>query len=264
MNFKRQAIKTSFWGLLLGFSPLTHATLTAVFPPSVRPRAAVWLDQSRIFTAENSSQRSRPVWIHGGDSLASAWSNGSSLRLKIARGDKGPLPEPRTLPDVIESFPNPATTWYAGSRFGFGLLGALERHFQTPWVIVSTAIAGSLLVPDQSRVDSPSGNPFQHMMDTQNPDRVRLITFSLGNNDICDGHNPLAEHTQRVREDLARLRRTFPQATILPFQVIPVHAISRSIFAELEALPPSPGKTRVIEYCRKMWEEVCQIGRAHV
>lgn len=238
--------------LLLGAT--AEAQLTAVFPPSVRPRAGVWLDQKRIFDFETSEQKLRPVWIHGGDSLSSGWSNRGSLRSKIAQGEFRAIPEPRSVEDTINSLPLPESTWYAGSKFNNAVLGRLEEKFGSEWVIVSSAVAGARLYPLPVRQIS-IGDPIDMMLKAKTPERVKLVTFSLGNNDVCEG-NPMQDEAN-LRTRLRSIKTTYPNAVIVPFSVVPVRHVYKQIMDALKAEPQTTGRDRVIDYCEKMWSQVC-------
>lgn len=252
--------------LLVTLSAPALAVRTAVFPPEIRDiehaprdnRAAVWLDQGRVFNNEVPAETDRPIWIHGGDSLSSGWANRGTLRSKIARADQSEIPGPRSFQDIMESVPDPLSTWYAGTKINYGVLGILERAFSKPWVIISTALAGARLYPRPAQDPLSKENPLRFMAEVDHPERVRLITYSLGNNDICDGFDPTdAANQASLRADLRKLRERYPHAKIVPFEVVPVEQFYSRIQAALAQLPDTIGRQRVQEYCTQMWTNVC-------
>jgi hypothetical protein len=254
MRFSKQAFV--FMVVLTQISTPVHAVRTAVFTPEVRGRAAIWLDQDRILKAERGSDAQRSIWIHGGDSLSTAWSNGPSLRNKLLKAEQGPIAEPRSMQDFLSSLPDATRTWYAGSSYGYGILGRLESMFHQPWVILSTALAGAKITAFPRGDMRESEDPLQFLLDIKaNPERVKLITFSLGNNDLCDGDDPGA--LPGLPSKLDAIRTRYSKASVVPFAVIPVEHMYERIMNSLNALPPSPGKNRIIAYCQKTWESVC-------
>lgn len=250
-------LRPLFFSILTLSSVPAFAVRTAVFPPELKDRAAVWLDQKRIFDRETPADKTRPIWIHGGDSLSTAWSNGSSLRDKLARAEKQALPVARSMDDMLEHFPDAARTWYAGRSFDYAVFGALERMAGLgKWVIVSSALAGATATPRSSMDLRPGEDALEYMSLGQQPERVRLVTFSLGSNDICDGLNPIADEP-KFRDRLRKLVRVYPNAAVVPFKVTRVGSVRKQILDRLTGLPDSIGKRRVLDYCMTMWSGVC-------
>lgn len=245
--------------LLFAAGTPAFAMRTAVFPPEIRNRTSVWLDQGRVFQAETTdADRSRPIWIHGGDSISSGWANRGTLRGKVARADQTEIPGPRSFQDIMESLPDPLSTWYAGTKLNYGLLGMLDQAFKQPWVVISTALAGARIYPRAPQDPLSKEDPLRYMAEVDHPERVRLITYSLGNNDICDGFDPAdTTNEARFRQSLRTLRQRYPHATIVPFEVIPVEQFYSRIQSALAQLPDTLGRRRVQDYCTKMWKSVC-------
>lgn len=239
-------------------SQSAFAVRTAIFPAEIRNRATIWRDQDRIFNAETGEDTTRPIWVHGGDSLSSAWANGPSLRAKVTRAETSTLPQPRTTQDFLESLPDARKTWYAGSRYHYGVLGFLDALANRPWVIVSSALAGARFShrnPDDALADEDSVRYMTEIAPERRA-RVKLVTFSLGNNDVCDGLNPAvdrADFTARLRT----LKTAFPNTVIVPFMVMPVRRMYAGIMARLDALPPTLGRDRTKAYCQAMWQLAC-------
>jgi hypothetical protein len=143
--------------------------------------------------------------------------------------------------------PNASETWYAGSNLQDGLLGWLERQTEKEWVIFSTAIAGSRFIDDRFR-------PIDALLsvDPEEVHRVKLLTFSLGGNDLCRGTNPTSD-TESFAKTLEQIQATYPEAVIVPWKVPDVVEVRDSIFARLNSLPASLARDRVIQYCRQAW-----------
>jgi lysophospholipase L1-like esterase len=231
-------------------SSSAFAVRTAVFPATIRERAAIWLDQDRILKAEDPQAKTRPIWVHGGDSIATAWANGPTLRTRLAKAERMPLPVPGSIDDIMTNLPDPARTWYAGTAIEGGLLGALDRLWGSSWVVISSALGGAQATP---RGDE---DPLSYMTTVREPERVRLVTFSLGSNDVCEGNNPVTQDPQ-FGAKLGTIRATYPHALIVPFRVIRVRQLWMALNARLDTLPPSTGLDRVRAYCRAQWTRVC-------
>ena len=221
----------------------------AIFAVSLKPRTTLWYDQDRIFTAETESEKERPIWVHGGDSVGVGWGTQITLGERLAMAEAGEIPEAGTLRDLVSHYPSARYTWYAGSEINFGLLGFLERELSIPWVVVSSALAGA-------KLSAISANALDLMMQTQHPERVKLLTFSMGGNDVCENLDP-ARDPAEFQKKLSRLTKTFPLSTqIVPFDVPDMLEIRNLIMSRLEKLPDTPGKEKILSYCRKMWDEI--------
>ncbi|MBS1986122.1 MAG: SGNH/GDSL hydrolase family protein [Bdellovibrionales bacterium] len=241
--------------LALCLAPSAHAVRTAVFPPEIHSRTAIWIDQQRIFSAETPAERARPIWVHSGDSLSTAWSNTTNLRAQLARAEHEALPEALSIADYVEHLPDASMTWYAGSKINFGVLGALDAIGPLPWVVLSSALAGAKVT-----INPPDGpmneDSFAYMAQVDQPLRVKLVTFSLGTNDVCSSLDPSANEPA-LRARLQHLKSTLPNATIVPFNVVRITKVRKKIFDALDALPPSPGRDRLRTYCTNIWQKVC-------
>jgi lysophospholipase L1-like esterase len=245
-------LKNSFLALVL--SPLLsslpcQAFRTAIFSPELRSRTAVWLDQDRIFDAERGNETARPIWVHSGDSLASAWADQHTLREKLARAETEELPSPGSIADIFSELPSPRFTWYAGSDFNYGLLGDLDRQGLGPWVVLSSALAGARLTP--LRGEDALNVKIKH------PERVRLVTLSLGGNDLCQELDPAQDSStlDRIRAYKAGFSA---QAHYVAWAVPDLAKLQQSIAARIAKLPPTPGRERLASYCHDMWfENMC-------
>ena len=223
------------------------AQRTALFPESIRSQATVWRDQDRIFNKENAVEAQRPIWIHAGDSIATAWGTRATLKERIQVAEFNELPVPGQIQDLLQHFPKASETWYAGSQIDFGLFGWLQRTTHRDWLIVSTALAGA-------KLGKPSEDPLSFITQVKNPNRVKLLTFSLGSNDECDdldpAHDPVAfeKRLQVVKDFLP------PNTPIVAWDLPDIQTIKDSILKELDALPDSIGKRRMISYCKRSWD----------
>jgi len=227
------------------------ALRTALFPAKVRNRTAVWKDQDRIFNNETEIDKLRPVWIHSGDSIATAWSNSESLRDLLQRAEHSEIPQAGSVPDLFAHAPHPDHTWYAGTyvRNG-GLLQYLEAYSRSPWVLISTALAGATF-------SHHTPHTLKSVGEIKNLHRTKLFTVSLGGNDICAAQNPMDDPESDPRKLLAELNFKLPApAKKIAFIVPPVDQVFRRLKAELESLPNSISKSRVEVYCEEMWKTV--------
>src|SRR5687767_12688930 len=102
----QSVIRVSLVALIFLSDP-ARAVRTAVFPEEIRPRAAVWLDEARILSNETAVQSTRPVWVHAGDSLSTAWGNKHTLREKWQSAQTQEIPEAGSMEDIFSEIPSP-------------------------------------------------------------------------------------------------------------------------------------------------------------
>ena len=237
----------SLFSLLGLLSCTAFAFRTAPYDPVLRPRVAVWLDQDRILNTENANDKNRPIWVQSGDSLASSWSNQVTLRERLAQAQSKTIPMPGTMDDMQDNIPSYRFTWFAGSDFGFGFLGALEHSTEQQWVVISTALAGA-------RMSVVNGeDPLSLPLSVKQPERVKLFTMSLGGNDICQGRDPMAAKENSAAK-MDSLNQKFPNARKIVWKVPPLLNIRTAVFAALNALPPSPARDQMLTYCKASWD----------
>jgi lysophospholipase L1-like esterase len=228
-----------------------YALRTALFPSKIRDRSAIWKDQDRIFNAESETEKLRPLWIHSGDSIATAWSNSESLRDLLLRAEHSEIPQAGSVPDLFAHAPHPDHTWYAGTyvRNG-GLFQYLEAYSRTPWVLISTALAGATF-------SQHTPHTLKSIGEIKNLHRAKLLTVSLGGNDICSSQNPFNDPESDPRKLFADLSSKLPAATTkIAFVVPPVDQVFQMLKKELESQPDSIAKSRVEVYCQEMWQTI--------
>jgi lysophospholipase L1-like esterase len=243
--------KPIFLAFFILLSGQVKAVRTAVFPEKIRVRAAVWVDQNRVFSTETSADQKRPIWIHAGDSIATSWGNADTLADALKKAESSELPQPGTVPDLFSHLPDPDQTWYAGEQLARGgLFQFLESRSNQEWVLISTALAGSML--SQNKM-----NPLKLPLEVKNLERVKLVTFSIGGNDICSDLNPFLKRETDPSRLLFELKNSLPKDTVFAaLKIPPVSQMYQTISAQLEALPESPSKRKLQNYCKQMWEEI--------
>ena len=239
---------------------------TAVFEHDMRwKRGAVFADQSKIFDVENEIESKRPVWILGGDSLSASWANGGSMaeRLKDTAPDAGlddliKGEERGDMNDSINHGPQAEWTWYAGSHNGGGVLERLSLLTGEDWLIIATALTGVNFLPQRSSED----DPIEMIQNVQQPERVRVVSFSLGSNDICGGVNPAAKPDQ-LRAKLQKMKEHFSPETVFAIWDLPDYAAYRAyILKSVKDAPASPQQEKIYKYCQLQWDKYrCSFAR---
>lgn len=265
--------------LALGASLLAHArdpkkpikrqglpVRTATFEADLRwKRAAVLDDQAKLFANENADEQKRPIWILGGDSLSAAWANGGSLfdRLQSNEVDVGldeliKAEKYGDAKDNLEHGPQAYTTWYAGSANDGGVFERLNILTRQDWLIVATALTGVNFLPQRS----VERDPIRMIEEVSHPERVRLVSFSLGSNDICGGVNPAAD-PDFLREKLKKMKARFSPETTFVAWDLPDYAAYRSyILNAVKTAPPSKQQAKLAKYCELQWDQYrCNFAR---
>lgn len=232
---------------------------TATFEAEIRwKKAAVLADQAKIFANENPAEQKRPIWILGGDSLSAAWANGSTLaeRLESDAIDEG-LDELNKaekygdMADNIEHGPQANKTWYAGSSNDGGVLERLNLLRNEDWLIVATALTGVNFLPQKPA----ERDPIKMIEEVDHPERVRLVSFSLGSNDICGGVNPAA-NPKLLREKLQKMKSRFSADTTFAVWDLPDYAAYRAyILNAVKTAPSSPRQAKLAKYCQLQWDQ---------
>ncbi len=258
------------------FSSSAFAYRTAIFDESIKNRAVVWQDQKNIFTKETPKEKERPIWLHAGDSIATSYANQQTLKERLARAEEGPLSEPNTIEDYSAHFPSPRFTWYAGTEIGvafegselsvtsLGLLGWLDAKLSLAtqgvhkeWVLLSTALAGSYLSPFER------DNDLKAILQVKEPERVKLLSMSLGGNDLCASIDPLKDEQSvqekggvpLLRKKLQEIKAYFPNAKLVAWDIPNLKEVRDNLFVALSNLPASQGKERLQAYCMQQWTE---------
>jgi hypothetical protein len=234
------------------------AVRTAVFSDTQRYQAAIWQDQDRVFNAESTTElKARPIWIHTGDSIATGWANGATLFEQIRKAQNSELPQPGSVQDLFEHVPQYTKTWYAGTELqDKSLLNQLQKFSNKSWVIISTALAGSLF-------NDVAMNTLSVAPTVKNLDRVQLVTISLGGNDICQMKeitNGSSAPDEAAAPDvlLSNIQTAIPKnAKVIAMLPPPVTELYSSIQLAINNLPPelSLAKARIKAYCTAVWED---------
>jgi hypothetical protein len=235
--------------LLLFISLLSTPSwaLVAAFPIEIHDRTVLGIDEPTFLANETPDQQKRPVWLQGGDSISTGWSSGTTLRERLARAENGELPRPGSLRDNWRHFPSVDNVWYAGRELGYGVFGWLERQTQEPWVLISVARVGA-------RFQGKRADPLEAMSSIQSLARVKVVTFSLGGNDLCRASHVVDDPAQFVKR-LEDFKARLPQGAVVAALEVPdVVKIRRTVMDRLEALPDSIGKTRLLDYCHVNWD----------
>lgn len=230
---------------------------TAVFTPEIYlHQGAVLRDQGNFFSAEKGTEKDRPVWLLGGDSLSTGWANGSSLRERLLTVDDDvaiteSIAGNRRL-DVMRNGPVADWTWYAGQKIQDNVLTNLDQLSGQPWVILASALAGIYMTPLPNI--SFREDPLAMMESVQVPARVRLVTFSLGSNDLCTDHDPNGPQKDLALR-LEKLQKTLGSQATYAIWDLPDYAAYRDLIqSRLAQLPASTARDRMMQYCKVQWD----------
>jgi len=242
-----------FFSLFVGLGVVTDAEAfrNTQFPPELKNQTTITTRQSKFFAEEALGLRNRPVWVHGGDSLSVAWGSRSSLRNRFnTEAKRGELPDPVTVNDVLFHLPSVDDAWHTGRNSDYGFLSWLQNHLRFEWVVLSTALAGA-------RFNGDILDQMELMAETKSRDRVKLVTFSLGSNDICKGFNPVVS-AESYQRKVSKLKQAFPENTPIVAWSIPQLKKSRQeILNSVLSLPDGLAKERLYNYCVKAWDHHC-------
>lgn len=233
------------------FAPKSFALRTAIFPEEIRARAVIWQDQNTIFSSESDSNKTRPIWLHAGDSIGTAWGSNDTLHDLRKKAESCDLPQPGTIPDLFSHVLDPRFTWYAGSDLKNGaLFSFLESQSKKQWVLISTALAGAM-------ISQTTDNPLQLPLEVQNLNRVELVTLSIGANDVCMRADPFINPQTHPATLIAALKaRISPNAKIFAFAIPPLKKVYEKIMTDIASLPLDISRVRLQIYCQQMWEEL--------
>jgi hypothetical protein len=212
----------------------TWALIDPVFPSAIKDRVTLWRTADSFFDNESFKQSERPIWIHMGDSLSTGWASQISIldRVKRIESGKDPLFEAGSFKDIEQNLPRAENTWYAGPSLDGGLFGFLERVTQKEWVIYSTARTGSLLK-----------DPFRDTIDLgliqeNQKSRVKVVTMTLGSNDLCIGSDPTIASAQLPDFDLHKkletLKASYPNADFVVFAPGDLPQIKKQLFESFD------------------------------
>lgn len=204
-----------------------------VFEDDLTKQNFLWLRESAFTASESAEESQRPIWILGGDSLATAWGNHPSIATNI----KQDLPIPLPLHLVTQA----AHTWYAGSKSN-GLLRLLNHDSEAlPFVVASAALGGSKITDTQR-------NPLDNiLMLSKLFDRVELITLSLGGNDLCQDASMDAA-IKSLEEKFGQIRRTYTKAKIISW-------LPPNLFDLRQRILDETKDTKFAAACRQIWDE---------
>jgi hypothetical protein len=255
----------------LGLAPEIYAFRSAVFPKRFESRAVFFPDFEKFLKSDTNTQR--PIWIHGGDSLSTGWAHAATLldRVELIRQENSPdagsaddlkLHAPRT--DFF--------TWYGGSETEMGLLDFFESSTKSEWLTLSTALTGAFLSePGFDNLESMQLKSKQQKS-KQNPilteavkKRIRLVSFSLGANDICELRDPTLSQKAgqpALKSRLEKFKKSFSSETKIIVWAPPrVDEMKKNIFALIERVfPNTPQKKELLAYCKAIWTETFCYG----
>src|SRR5437762_1116764 len=94
------------WLILLALGSPAYAR-RARFPVELAFQTTLEKNQQKFFSHEGSAEQMRPIWLHAGDSLSSAWASGSILRERLAEAEEHKLPREGDLfRDLLHLFPS--------------------------------------------------------------------------------------------------------------------------------------------------------------
>jgi lysophospholipase L1-like esterase len=176
--------------------------------------------------------------------MATAWSNQTTLRERLTRAESEALPAPGDFADLMTSLPSAQYTWYSGTRLGGGLLAYLD-HASGPWVVLSSALVGLRFTPANNE------DPLSLRVGALAP-RVKLVTLSLGGNDLCQDEDPAGAPDFKKR--LTEFKQQFaPSTAFVVWQPPQVAEVAATILKRIDALPPTPGRDKLRAYCQTVW-----------
>jgi lysophospholipase L1-like esterase len=243
----------------LVFSLPASAFRSAVFDPSLEHQSLLWTQQKEFFAKETPSSQKRPIWVHAGDSLASGWASQHDFQTLMERA-KNPdkeLADPGSFEDLAELLPSTALTWYAGIDLKKGFLGRLERSGSTfeEWIVLSTALAGARITPE---LDEDGLGP---LLEITQPSRVRLVTLSLGGNDVCQN---LQVDPGALAQRLTAVKAHLPNAKWVVWDLPDPISVYARIQAEIAQIADPLVRRRIGAYCEKSWKELqCPALQSH-
>jgi lysophospholipase L1-like esterase len=232
--------------ILALFCGKAFAFRTAVFGPELKSQTTSFEKQAAFFAAETPEDAKRPIWVLAGDSVATAFGGGSTLGERIAEAEAGELPSPGSGLDTPKFRPVADFTWYAGSKVSDNFLKQIESDTKKSWVVVAFALGGT-------KNTSAEHNVFDLLAKAKSPERVELITLSIGGNDLCDAGMSKTDY-QNLERRIGLLKDRFKRAKFLVTKLPRLDQVFERTIKDLGALDgANPGNRRILQYCSDSW-----------
>jgi hypothetical protein len=273
----RKFLINLFLLLLFALSVRVFAFLDPAFPLDIEKRVILARDPQKVkkfFENESLEEKSRPIWVHMGDSLSTGWASKHTLEERINpllpsyEKLKAPTIMAGSLEDMGNHLASPENTWFSGPNLAGGLLAYLEKKTQKTWVIYSSARTASLLKEPFKRGSRNNRDSLELGKIPSNIDpalrnaildRVHLVTITLGSNDLCTRVDPTSDTDPSLSDKLLSLRNFYPRAKFLVFKPAPLYEISQKALDALKTqIDQSTGEVRknlklVKKYCESFW-----------